>query len=379
MSSKMKASIRKNLFGIITIAISAVVLIAFLFFSDSIQSIQNLPHGLRWNWLLLGIGFAAMTWLLEGLALNLICKVVYPQWRFHYSFCIGMLGVLYSALTPCSTGGQPMQIYSMRRLGMDTGAAGSIIAIKTLIYQVVMVLYALVMVILRLSFFQKNVSDFSFLTVIGLVCNSTFIALVLLFCLSEKLTDKIISGGVYFLHRIHLCRKPEERYQKIRSQLSVFHGSTRLIGKSLRMYVAVSLITVAQIGLGYMIPYCIYRGFGFHKTDVLTIMAAQAYVSMVSAFVPLPGASGGAEGSFMIFLKMFFTGGTVIPAMVIWRVLTYYINLPVGCICSYVANRLPVMNLPSKKGATAEEIANGYFPADEGIPSESDTAVDEAL
>lgn len=369
--SSIKETIRKNLFGIITISVSAVVLVGFLFFSDGINSIRNLPDGLAWNWLLLGVAMAGLTWVLEGLALNLICKVVYPQWKFNYSFCIGMLGVLYSALTPCSTGGQPMQIYSMRKLGMDTGAAGSIIAVKTLIYQVVMVLYALAMVVFRLGFFQQNVSDFSFLTIIGLICNSTFIALVLLFCISERLTDKIIAGGVKLLHKLHLCRHPQERYQKIHSQLSVFHGSTRLIGRSLRMYVAVALITVAQIGVGYMIPYCIYRGFGFHGVDLLTIMAAQAYVSMVSAFVPLPGASGGAEGSFMIFFNMFFTNGTVIPAMVIWRVLTYYINLPVGCICAHFANnRLPVLNLPSKKGATAEEIANGYLPADEGVPTE---------
>ena len=369
--SSIKQTIRKNLFGIITISVSAVVLVGFLFFSDSINSIRNLPDGIAWNWLLLGVAMAGLTWVLEGFALNLICKVVYPQWKFNYSFCIGMLGVLYSALTPCSTGGQPMQIYSMRKLGMDTGAAGSIIAVKTLIYQAVMVLYALCMVVLRLGFFQRNVSDFSFLTIIGLICNSTFIALVLLFCISERLTDKIIAGGVKLLHKLHLCRHPQERYQKIHSQLSVFHGSTRLIGRSLRMYVTVTLITVVQIGVGYMIPYCIYRGFGFHGVDLLTIMAAQAYVSMVSAFVPLPGASGGAEGSFMIFFNMFFTNGTVIPAMVIWRVLTYYINLPVGCICAHFANnRLPVLNLPSKKGATAEEIANGYLPADEGVPTE---------
>lgn len=133
--SSVKQTIRKNLFGIITISVSAVVLVGFLFFSDSINSIRNLPDGLSWNWLILGVGLAATTWLLEGFSLNLICKVVYPQWKFRYSFCIGMLGVLYSALTPCSTGGQPMQIYSMRKLGMDTGAAGSIIAVKTLIYQ----------------------------------------------------------------------------------------------------------------------------------------------------------------------------------------------------------------------------------------------------
>lgn len=369
--SSIKQTVRKNLFGIITISVSAVVLVGFLFFSDSINSIRNLPHGIAWNWLLIGVAMAGLTWVLEGISLNLICKVVYPQWKFHYSFCIGMLGVLYSALTPCSTGGQPMQIYSMRKLGMDTGAAGSIVAVKTLIYQIIMVLYALVMVIFRLSFFQKNVSDFSFLTIIGLICNSTFIALVLLFCISEKITDKIIAGGVKLLHKLHLCRKPEERYQKIHSQLSVFHGSTRLIGRSLRMYASVIVITIIQIGIGYMIPYCIYRGFSFHQVDLLTIMAAQAYVSMVSAFVPLPGASGGAEGSFMIFFNMFFTNGTVIPAMVIWRVLTYYINLPVGCICAHLANnRFPALCLPSKKGASAEEIANGYLPADEGVPTE---------
>ena len=370
MNARLKETIRRNLFGIITISVSAVVLFAFLFLSDSIQAIQNLPDGLRWNWLLLGVGLAGITWLMEGFCLNLICRVVYPQWKFHYSFCIGMVGVLYSALTPCSTGGQPMQIYSMRKLGMDTGAAGSIIAIKTLVYQVIMVLFALAMVVFRLPFFQRNVSDFSFLTIIGLLGNSTFITLVLLFCLSQKITDKLILKGVRILHRLHLCHNPEARYEKIRSQLSVFHGSTRLIGKSLRMYITVSVVTVIQIGVGYMIPYCVYRGFGFHEIDLLTIMAAQAYVSMVSAFVPLPGASGGAEGSFMIFFKMFFTGGTVIPAMVIWRVLTYYINIPVGCVCAHFTNHFRPLHLPSKKGATVEEIANGYLPADEGIPTD---------
>ena len=370
MSSRVKETIRRNLFGIITITVSAIVLVAFLFFSDSIRSIQNLPDGLNWNWMLLGIFFAATTWLLEGFSLNLICKVVYPQWKFHYSFCMGMVGMLYSALTPCSTGGQPMQIYSMHRLGMDTGAAGSIIAIKTIVYQIIMVLYALTMVVFRLSFFQRNVSDFSFLTILGLVCNSTFIALVLLFCISQKITNKLLHKGIFLLHKLHLCRKPDERYEKIRSQLSIFHGSTRLIGRSFGMYAGVCIATIIQIGLGYMIPYCIYRGFGFHAVDLLTIMAAQAYVSMVSAFVPLPGASGGAEGSFMIFFKIFFPGGTVIPAMVIWRALTYYINLPVGSICSYISNRLKPLKLPSKKGATVEEIINGYMPADEGIPSE---------
>ena len=74
------------------------------------------------------------------------------------------------------------------------------------------------------------------------------------------------------------------------------------------------------------------------------MMAAQAYVSMVSAFVPLPGASGGAEGSFVLFFSAFFQNSTVIPAMVIWRTCTYYLNIPVGGICAFIVGRLPTVS-----------------------------------
>ena len=59
------------------------------------------------------------------------------------------------------------------------------------------------------------------------------------------------------------------------------------------------------------------------------MVAAQVFVAMVSAFVPLPGASGGAEGSFVIFFGKFF-GQDIVPAMFLWRLLTYYVNIALG-------------------------------------------------
>lgn len=147
MGSRVIKSIRKNLFGLITLVVSAGILLFFLFFSDGLDSLIQISQNLRYHWLIWAIFAAMIAWILEGVVLHMFCKVIYPDWRFHYSFCIGMVGILYSALTPFSTGGQPMQIYSMHRLGMDTGAAGSIIAVKTLVYQIILVLYSLVMVI----------------------------------------------------------------------------------------------------------------------------------------------------------------------------------------------------------------------------------------
>ena len=231
MATRVRKAFRKNLFGIVTMVISAAVLLGFLFSSEGLQSLNQISGNIRFLWLLGAFLAAVFAWVLEGLVLHLFCKKAYPEWKFHYSFCMGMVGVLYSALTPFSTGGQPMQIYSMRRLGMDTGAAGSIIAMKTLVYQIVLVFYSLAMVVWKLPFFQNHISNFSFVTIIGLLCNSAFIILVLLFCISKRATDQLLRKGLWLFHKLHLCKHPEERYEKISRELQIFHGSSRLLGK----------------------------------------------------------------------------------------------------------------------------------------------------
>ncbi len=330
----MAESIKKNLFVIITLGLSIGILLYFLYTTDGITAMGEIILTLKLQWLLIAVGAAVLCWISEGFALNLLCIHLYPEWRYRKSFFVGMIGLLYNAITPFSTGGQPMQIYTMRKMGMDTGKAGSIIAVKTITYQVVMVLYSLVLVAAKLRFFQTSVSNFSFVTIIGLVTNGTFIALVILFMISETTTDKIVYSVIYFLNKIKLCRHPEERYEKIHSQLEIFHDASKLMGNSFKLYVNVIAVTIVQITLNSLIPYFIYRSFNMNTASITTMVAAQVFVTMVSAFVPLPGASGGAEGSFYIFFGMFFKSA-IIPAILLWRIITYYANILVGGIYAY--------------------------------------------
>jgi hypothetical protein len=199
------------------------------------------------------------------------------------------------------------------------------------------------------SFLSDQCEQFLFLTVVGLLCNSTFIILIILFCVSKRATDKILRKGIWIFHKLHLCKHPEERYEKIKQELAVFHESSNLFGKTWKPYLTTCILTIVQIACTCSIPYFIYRSFGFLEQPINVIMAAQAYVSMVSAFVPLPGASGGAEGSFVLFFRSFFSEGTIIPAMVVWRTMSYYLNFPIGCICTYIADRLPKLSFGSEK------------------------------
>ena len=179
-------------------AISIGVLVYFLITTDCITAFAEIAGSIQIPWFISIFAAIIVGWLLEALVLHFFCKKVYPQWKYWHSLIIGMIGLLYSALTPFATGGQAMQIYYMRKLGMDTGGAGSIIAVKSLVYQIIMVLFALVMVFWKLPFFQSSVSNFSFLTIIGLTTNLTFVLLVLFFAINEKATDKCLRAIIKF-------------------------------------------------------------------------------------------------------------------------------------------------------------------------------------
>ena len=70
------------------------------------------------------------------------------------------------------------------------------------------------------------------------------------------------------------------------------------------------------------------------------MLGAQSFVNMVSAFIPLPGASGGAEGSFYLFFGTFF-GNLIMPALFIWRIGTYYLNIVGGIAFIFIVKRIP--------------------------------------
>ncbi len=346
MDFSLKQLFKKNWLAIVTTVITAGILIYFLITTDGINAMRNVADQLQVPWLVLMCGAVLANWALEGLALHYIARRIYPAWRLLNSIVIGMVGLLYGALTPFSSGGQPMQVYYMTKMGMDPGKAAAIITVKTMVYQVVMVIFAVAMVVWKLPFFQQqHISNFWFITLIGLAANLIFIGAVFFFSFNRRLTNKIVSGVITLLYKMHLCKHPEQRKEKILGAFQMYFESTQLVGKSVKMYLIVGVLQVTQIFVTCVVPYCIYRGFNFSGDSLMTMIAAQSFVTMVSAFVPLPGASGGAEGSFYIYFQMFFQNNTLVPAIFLWRIMTYYLTIVVGCFFAVFGKRIPRQEL----------------------------------
>jgi conserved hypothetical protein len=333
MREDQKAWIKKNLFSIISIILTIGILLFFMLTEEGIRNLRHVLFRLQPVWLLWIIVGVLAGWLLEGFVLHLFCRHIYKQWRFGQSFYVGMVGLFYSALTPFSIG-EPMEIYNMTKMGMDTGSAGSIIAVKSLVHHAVTFFYSLVLISFELNYFQTKVSNFSFITIFGLITNSIFIILVLLFMLNEKVTNSLLLFLVRFLNKIRLKKLAQKISSKVYEQLQIFHESSRKIGRAYILYSAAILLTLVQVTIASLISYFVYRSFGMKGESVFIMVAADTFVTMVASFIPLPGSSGGAEGGFYLFFREFF-GDSIIPGITLWRVATYYLNILFGGIVTY--------------------------------------------
>ena len=350
---------RKNWLVILGMTLSVATILTFFLLTDGLTVLKQIYRTLRYKWLVLAFALVAAQWLFDAAGLQVLVRQHDARRRFFPALITTMVGVLYSAITPSSSGGQPMQVISLNRQGMDTATATSVILVKTVLYQVSITLIALAMVVFELPFFQSNVSGFSFIVLFAMFLSILFISGLLLFMINQNLTRKIGHGCVRMLHKLKLCRDEQRLHEKLELQFEQFFISARTMGNSWARCILVVILTLLQLICFFSVPYCIYRSFGFYGASVLRLFAAATFVYFASMFVPVPGASGGAEGSFFLFFASFFTSGTIAPAMLLWRLMTYYGAIVVGCI--FIAldrkrNRPPVaQTIPNPPDTPAAE------------------------
>lgn len=329
---KLKQFLKKYWFTILTLSVTMSILLVFLFKKSSPGEVLHLMRRLHPTWLLLTLSTVVAAWLLEGLGYWLLGRRLCPGWRYGQSFLVGVSGIFYGSITPLSSGGPPMQIFYMDKMGMEPGESAAIISAKTITYQVTMFVFSLTLICTALPFFIHKVSHLMIFTVFGLVTNILFIVGVLLVSFKGKIIDRPLTAVLRLLAKVHIVKDPQQTHKSIVSQFETFRQGFRVMGRDWKLYIVVCIITIAQLLIGSLDTYCIYRAFGLSGASLWLMMAAKVFALMVVSFVPLPGNSGGVEASFEAFCRIFF-GSLVTPALLVWRLLTYYGGILFGFLC----------------------------------------------
>jgi len=253
-----------------------------------------------------------------------------------------MVGQFYNSVTPFASGGQPMQILRLYRLGIDVSKATAVLMSRFLIYQTTITILG---VFFMFIFFEKmnSLPSFSVLAVFGFLINSAVIFFLLIFSFSPLLTKKIFDLILFIVSPFKFGKKMKKSEEKWLVKIGEFHRAMKNLGKAPLKLLVAFIFTSIQIFFYFSIPYCIYRMLEPAIVPFSEIFSFQGILFLIISFVPVPGAGGAAEGGFYLFFKNFFSPSNIAGAVIIWRIMSYYMNIFIGAPFA--------MKIPKKKNS----------------------------
>ena len=286
--------------------------------------------GRLWYILLCFFSFS-MVMGLDALRTNLFIKKSGNRSRPGLSYKVCAIGKYYDAVTPLSTGGQPFQIFYLNNRGLGASAALSVPMGRYVASQMGWMICSVVAVLCVALFNLAEGSVISIASYIGFALNFTVLTFTLVLSLSKKLGKKLVVRGLKLLQKMRIVKNYEKQYERVMNVVSGYQTTMADYAKSIGTFLLIILISVLYYIFHYSIPFFIYLMFGGTEVSMWPkMMALTAMIELASSFIPLPGGTGMNELSFTVMFAPYFTGGTIFWALLIWRLMSYYMYLIQG-------------------------------------------------
>lgn len=320
----------KEILGGAYIALTVGVIVVLGIFNQSFDELFSSFAQFDPFWSVMTVLCVVAYYFLENYTMWYYLKCEGQKMGFFLAWKMTMIGQYYCALTPFSSGGQPMQIYYMHKNGVSVGTASSSMTVKVIIFNVCMVLTALVGVIYNFGYFLANAAVALPFAIAGIVLNSAVLTLFWVMFFNQKLSEKIVKGLISFLGKIRILRNPAATLEKADGALSEYFGSITFMKKNPKKMLWIFVTTWVQTLAMMSVSYCIYRAFGFQEEPPILFVTLQYVLFIAVSYVPLPGASGAQEIGFLKIYENILPEDKIFIMMMLWRFFTYIVSIIVG-------------------------------------------------
>lgn len=291
-------------------------------------------------WILLGLLLVFCFVAGESCIIHYMLRVCKQKVPFLSCLKYSFIGFFFSYITPSSSGGQPAQMYYMKKDGVKIGFSTLIMLLVTIAYKSVLVIMGLVLLIFNFDAVSAYGSKLGWLLTVGFILNCAFIA-GLTFVIAKPGWAR--RAGMTILNKLTDWKIVKEKnHDKLADKLNRI-CDTYVMGSS---YLKENAVVVAKVfGMTllqrlclFSVTWIIYKAYGLSGVSYLDIVTMQVMIAIAVEMLPLPGAAGVTEASFLLVFEKIFGETLVKPALLISRGLSFYAVLIVGGIVTLIAH-----------------------------------------
>lgn len=318
---------RKNQLSYLFFILLAILSFYAVFHDNDIGMIAASIKKMKLSYLMLAAVTALVFTMMEGVMIWYLLRVLQGKAEFLQCIRYSFVGFLYSGITPSATGGQPMQLYHMKRDGNSLSASTVVLMTVALIYKLVLVLMGMAMLAAGFSVLKENLGRYLELFYLGMFLNTALVAVLLIVMIFPQSARSMLLAAEGLLVKIRIFKKSEYRVYQIEQFIRSYQNAVMFLIQNKKQVAAVMAAVFVQRCLVFILPYIVYCGFGLHGADAGTIFMIQMSIYLAVDMLPLPGAQGITELMYRRAFRDVFTLQYVVPSMCVSRGISFYFLL----------------------------------------------------
>ena len=316
-----------------------VLLLTFygLFHGSDLSALQSLLQQADVRWWILGFALVVAFILGESMVLHDILRSLHTPHRLQHCFLYSFIGFFFSCITPSAGGGQPAQVYFMRKDGIDAAVSVPVMILVTITYKLVLVLFALGVLIVRPASVLTALKPVRLWCMLGILLNVLFISFYILLVMYPGAVDRMLRWCIRHPGRLLGSQRIEKLEAWLTRWMAQYRNVSTCFGKKPLMLLRVTLLTVLQRCLLFAVTYIAMRSFGLTSGGITTVVTLQAMISLGTDLLPLPGGMGASETMFMKIFPALCGKTLTLPVLIVSRGISYYGQLIISAIFTVVA------------------------------------------
>ena len=327
---------KKIIFNTIFLVVVFGLTIYGVFHGEDLGAVMDAIQSADKIWLLPGVALVAFFIWGESIIIWYMMRSYGIHLRKRVCFLFSSVGFFFSCITPSASGGQPMQIYYMKKEKISIPVATVILMIVTITYKFVLVAIGGGIAVFGRGFLHRYLTGILPIFYLGLALNIFCVTFMTVLVFHPDLARNFLVKGLKILEKLHIVRKKHSRLKKLEDSMDTYRETAAYLRTHPRVIFHVILITFAQRMALFAVTWFVYRAFSLSGTGFWTVLFLQAVISVSVDMLPLPGGMGISETLFLnIFVPVF--GSLLLPGMVLSRGLGYYGELFISAFFTVIA------------------------------------------
>lgn len=303
------------------------------------------------------LGASLLVQGINGWGLQQLARPTDPRYSLKDGFLNAVVGSLFHGITPGASGGQISQVYVFYKQGIPGGAAAGILVVEFIVYELVSISVSGVMMLTRFRYFADN--SFFYVSLAGYLLTLFLVAVLVVCANSRKAYNWISRMGLKAGVKLRLIRHPEKARDNLEEKVESYAREMALIRRDHTLLARIVAADAVRISILLLIPAMAawVMEIPIPEGDLWTIAAMTSFVLNVNMFIPVPGASGGTESTFVVMFSQIMPKAQASSIMVLWRFATYHFILIIGAMLFVGVERMPRRPKAAREAAVQADAA----------------------